>query len=289
MIRAVSHIRKNAKWYFLLGLILVSIVLWAIVVRENREGVLTFSVLNIGQGDSILVESPTGVQVLIDAGPNRGVMKELSAVLSWYDRHIDMIVATHADKDHFEGFIPFFDKYKTEVVLLSGTESSSDTYKVFKEKIQKNNLPVVLARRGQVVDIGGGAYLEVLFPDRDVSGMETNDASVVLKLVYGETSAILQGDSPVKIEEYLISLDKAGLNSDILKTGHHGSRTSTGEEYVKAVSPKWAIITAGKDNSYGHPHSEVVDILNKLKVEILGTHVLGRIVFESDGKDFIQK
>ncbi len=283
-----SHMRNFWKWYILSLLFLVSVLLWVCVLGTN-DGVLTFTVLDVGQGDALFIESPTGIQVLVDGGPNRTVTKEVSRVMSFFDRHIDMLVVTHADRDHYEGLIPLLGKYKTDVILYSGTVSDSALYKSFEEVVSENSIKKVVARSGQVVDLGGGAYLQILFPDRDVSGLETNDASIVMKLVYGETSVMLQGDSPLKIEEYLISKNSEILESDILKTGHHGSRTSTGESYVKAVSPKWAVVTAGEDNSYGHPHQEVVDTLNKYEVQILGTYDRGRIVFESDGKDFVLK
>lgn len=267
---------------------MVSVLLWIRVFSTNSS-VLTFSVLDVGQGDALFIESPTGIQVLVDAGANKTVMKELGAVMSFFDRHIDMLVVTHADRDHFEGFIPLLKKYKTDVMLLSGTKSESALYESFEKDVERKKIPKVFARRGQVVDLGGGAYLHILFPDRDVSHMETNDASIVIKLVYGKTSVMLQGDSPTKIEDYLLSIDEGELDSDILKAGHHGSRTSTGEPYVKAVTPRWAIISAGKDNSYGHPHPEVVDVLTRNNIEMLGTYDRGRIVFESDGESFVLK
>ncbi len=288
MKRIYGHIRSNIYEYTILVLFLVSLAVWFMVFQEDRRGVLTIAFLNVGQGDAIFIESPTGVQVLIDAGPGSAIRKELSAVMPWYDRHIDMIVATHSDRDHFEGFIPFFDMYTTDVVLYSGTESESGSYDVFEKRIERAGVPYVVAKRGQRVDLGGGAYLDILFPDRDVSGLETNDASVVMRLAYGDTHVMLQGDSPMKIEEHILRLDPNILQSDILKAGHHGSKTSTSEAYVKAVDPEWAIISAGKGNSYGHPHKEVVDVLTQLEVEILGTYD-GRIVFESDGKSFSRK
>ena len=289
MRRAISHIRIHAKWYFSISLFLICIVLWSVVARESRSGKLTFVVLDVGQGDALFIESPTGTQVVVDGGPNNKLMKEISAVLPWYDRHIDMMVVTNPDRDHYEGFIPFLDKYKTDVVLKSGTDKESDLYKLLEQKMISKNVPIISARRGQVILIGGGAYFQVLFPDRDVSGLSSNDGSIVMRLVYGDTSIILQGDSIIKIEDYLISLGVDNLKSTILKIGHHGSRTSTGEEYVEAVSPKWAVISAGKDNSYGHPHKEVVDTLNKMKIPILATCTIGRITFESDGKEFVLK
>ena len=127
-------------------------------------------------------------------------------------------------------------------------------------------------------------YLNILFPDRDNEDWETNTASIVTKLTYGDTSFLLTGDSPIAIEKYLSMIDGKNLKSDVLKAGHHGSRTSTSESFASLVSPEYAVISAGKDNRYGHPHKEVLDILEKIKATILKTYELGTISFSSDGE-----
>ena len=143
----------------------------------------------------------------------------------------------------------------------------------------------MLARRGMRVELGGGAYLDILFPDRDTDGFETNTASVVAKLTYGTTSFLFTGDSPKAIEEYLATLDGAALDVDVLKIGHHGSKTSTSDQLIGFASPAYAVLSAGKDNRYGHPHQEVLERLARFGVEPLGTYERGTIVFESDGRE----
>jgi len=107
----------------------------------------------------------------------------------------------------------------------------------------------------------------------------------VAKLVYGDTSFLLTGDSPKKIEHYLASIDPNSLNVDVLKAGHHGSRTSSSEEFIRQASPEYAIISAGLNNHYGHPHREVVTLLEKFGVNTLRTDLLGSIIFKSDGEN----
>lgn len=277
------------KEILLVIFILFSIILWYIVINENRNGILTFAVLNIGQGDAIFIESPTGTQVIVDGGPARNLLREIPKVLPFYDRNIDMIIVTNPDKDHYEGFIPFLKKYSVDVVLEPGTNSTTETYSLFEKDIEERNIPKVIARRGQIIDLGAGVFIEILFPDRDISGLSSNDGSIVMKLVYGDTSILLQGDSTAKIEEYLVDLDKGELKNTILKVGHHGSRTSTMEKYVEVVSPQWAVISSGISNSYGHPHKETLDTLAKLDIPTLDTCNNGRIIFQSDGKEFILK
>lgn len=284
-----DKIKSNLKWVILGFMVCLSLLVWYAVMSEDHKGIMTVSFLDIGQGNATLIESPTGIQVIIDGGPNKTLLREVSSVVPWYDRSIDMLIASHPDKDHYEGFISLLDKYKVDVFMEPGVKETSAEYNSLKQKISQKNIPTILARRGEVVDIGGGAYIEILFPDRDVSKFETNTASIVTKVVYGETSLIIQGDSPQSIEHYLVGLDKDILDSDMIEVGHHGSKTSSGEEYIKDVSPDYAIISVGKDNSYGHPNKETLDVLNSQKIKILRTDELGRIVFLSDGLEFIKK
>jgi|SRR3989344_1308991 len=289
MSKIFSHIHTYLRWYILGLLLIFSLVLWFVVIHENRNGILTVVFLDVGQGDSIFIESPTGTQVIVDGGPNNNLMKEIPTVLPWYDRHIDMLVVTNPDRDHYEGFISLLKKYKVDIVLEPGTTNSNKAYSVLEKEIEDRKIPKILARRGQIIELGGGAYLRVFFPDRDISKLNPNDGSIVMQLIYGETKIMLQGDSTSNIEHYIVGLDGQILKSDILKAGHHGSKTSSSDEYVKSVSPQWAVISAGKNNPYGHPNKETLDTMNKLKVISLTTCVMGRIVFQSDGKEFVLK
>lgn len=282
----LSHTRQYIKWYVLALLCLISCMLWYVVVTHDNKGILTFAVLDVGQGDALFIESPTGVQVLIDGGPDDKLLLALPHVLPWYDRSIDMIVVTNPDLDHYSGFFSLLNRYSVMTSFEPGTISKTDTYKLLEKQIKNKHIAKVVATRGQRIDLGGGVYLEVLFPDRDVSGLSSNDGSLVMRLVYGETSVILQGDSTIKIEDYLESLDGESLKSTILKVGHHGSRTSTGERYVGAVQPEFAVISSGRDNTYGHPHKETLATLNADNIVTLSTCVMGTIVFHSDGTRF---
>lgn len=279
-------VHLKIKFGVLLIFSLLTLTLLYVVARETREGELMVAFLNIGQGDAIFIESPTGRQVLLDGGAGRSVLRELGKMLPFYDKSIDLVVASHPDTDHIGGLVDVFDRYKVDLFMESGVEADNSSYKVLKERLKKEGSKQILARRGMLVELGGGARLEILFPDRDPAGLETNTASIVARLVYGESEFLLTGDSPIAIEKYLISLEDAHqgkLKSDVLKVGHHGSRTSTSEAFVEAVSPQYAIISAGKNNSYHHPHQEVLDTLNKSNIKILRTDLSGRIVFKSNG------
>ena len=214
-----SNMRKFFRWYVLLVLVILSLALLSAILHEDRQGKLKFVVLDVGQGDSLFIESPTGTQVIVDGGPDRALMKEISTVMPWYDRHIDMLIVTNPDQDHYSGFIPLLDKYSVDVVLEPGTFNKNEAYAVFENKIKSKNIPRLIAIRGEIVDLGGGAFLEIFFPDRDISGLSPNDGSIVMRLAYGKTSVMLQGDSTANIENYLVGLDGKRLQSTILRLG----------------------------------------------------------------------
>lgn len=281
-------------------LISVLISLYVFLGLRNEKGLLTVAFLNVGQGDSIFIESPSGNQVLIDGGVGRGVLRELSSVLKFYDRSLDVVIATHPDADHVGGLVDVLEKYKVDLILEPGVNSDTNVYKSLEEKVsdleRSGKIKKILARSGMQIDLRGGAILEILFPEKDVTGWETNTASIITRLVYGENEFLLTGDSPSAIENYLVNKYRSqgesfkklqglslGLQSDVLKAGHHGSRTSSSDNFVRAVSPEYAVISAGKDNRYGHPHEEVLDLFNKLNIKILRTDIDGRIIFKSDG------
>jgi competence protein ComEC len=285
----MEQIKKYGTEIILGCLVISSVFIWHAVYRESVNDTLTIAFMNVGQGDAIFIESPTKNRIIIDGGPNAAIVGEVGKLVPWYSRWIDLLLVTHPDADHFAGFIDLLKRYQTGAVIESAVESDSKVYKQFNTITDVSGATRTFAMRGMIIDIGGGAYLDILFPDRDVSKMDTNDASIVAKLVYGSTTVMLTGDSPSKIEKQLIVSDGKNLQSTILKVGHHGSKTSTSEEFVEQVNPEYAIISAGKNNRYGHPTQEVLDVLTKADIEILQTAQLGTIIFESDGKEFIRK
>lgn len=277
---------RNFKYYFLGLLILVTGFVWYAVFAESRDGLLVVF-LDVGQGDAIFIEAPNGNQVLIDGGPNKAVLRQLSKIMPFYDRSIDMIIESHPDSDHINGLVEVLRRYKVGLVMESGVVNDNQAYKSIQEIIEEKGIQKVLARRGTRINFGDGIYMDIMFPDRDVSGLETNMASVVARLVYGESEFLFTGDSPRSIEQYLVSIGKENLQSDILKISHHGSDTSTSEMFLGYVDPEYAVISVGKDNKYGHPRQEVLDLLNQFDVKILRTDQSGTIKIKSDGENII--
>jgi competence protein ComEC len=278
---------NKAMWYFAAVLCFFGAALWLVVATyPHEEFSITF--LDIGQGDAIFMRSGR-TQLLIDGGPDRSVLRELGAVMPFWDRTINVMLATHPDRDHIAGLMPVLERYQIGIFIESGVASESSLDDALEIFVMKEGSKKVLARRGMVITLDGGARFEILFPDRDPSGMETNTASIVGKLTYGSTCFILTGDSPIAIEDYLLQLDPASLDCDVLKAGHHGSRTSSDPDFVGAVSPAYTVISAGNGNSYGHPHVEVLSTLAAAGSVILETAKEGRITFVSDGRTVMRK
>lgn len=202
------------------------------------------------------------------------------------DRSIDMIVATHPDQDHIGGFPLLIDNYKISNIIQNGLEGDSKTYDSLEEKIEKKKINKIIAKRGMhiILDKNRNIYFDILFPDRSVVDFESNDGSIVGKLTYGENTFLFTGDATTYTEN-IIGWNESDitLDSDVLKLGHHGSKTSSGISFLEKVSPQVAIISVNKNNKYGHPHEEILDRLSSLKIPFLKTSDLGNIIFKSDG------
>jgi len=269
----------------LIGLLIFSnIFVWTSLYQKKSSDILSVYFLDVGQGDAIFIESPQHNRILIDGGRNRKVLSELGRILPFADRRIDVVIATHPDADHIGGLPEVISRYKVGTFIESGVKSENSIDDELNMRIEEKKIPRLLARRGMVIDLGDEVRLNILFPNQDVSKLDPNDASIVAKLVYGDESFLFTADAELRTETILLNLDPISLDSDVLKVGHHGSRTSTFILFAEAVSPEYAIISAGKDNSYGHPHQQVLDTLKKVSSEILSTMNEGTIIFETNGE-----
>lgn len=275
------------KKYILLITVLVLIFVNFFVFQldwQNSHRGLTFAMLDVGQGDALFIESPTGTHILIDSGPPKKILGPLSRVMPIFNKKIDAIIMSHPDQDHIGGFTDVLKNYLVEKVFEPGILDNSKTYQNLETEIKDKNIPDVLLRKGMRLDLGGGAVIDILFPDRDVSNWATNEGSVIARLSYGKTSVMLAGDAPKSTEKIILSENSPSiLQSDILKVGHHGSRASTSIEFAQAVSPKYSLISVGKSNKYGHPTQEVLDILKQINAQIFRTDQLGSIIMKSNG------
>lgn len=267
-------------------LILANGFTFAYALKPEPAPMLTVAFLDVGQGDAIYIKGPTGIDVLIDGGKDRSVLRELPKVMGPLDRTLDVVVATHPDADHIGGLPDVLERYRVSYILESGRigdSSQSDRLEALQAKEQ--GLTEIVARKDMRIHLGGGAYADVLHPEDNVAKLPgTNDASVILRLVFGDTEFMLTGDAPSWVETRLVTEYGEKLRSDVLKAGHHGSKTSTSEAWLDVVDPQVVVVSAGKDNSYGHPHGEVLDRIKASGASVLSTIDSGTSIFASDGK-----
>jgi len=262
-------------------LFFLSLILFLVSFVVPEQELLTVAFLDVGQGDAIYVEAPSGEQMLVDAGKDRTVLSRLSEVMPWLDRSIDVVVATHPDADHIGGLVSVLDTYEVDRVVTSGATAETKIFEAVYDRTLSEGAEVSLVRRGSTIQLGE-VFVEVLYPEQVFNVGDKNISSIALQVHYGEHQFLLTGDLGVEQELYLIETYGDSLQSEILKLGHHGSNTSTAKEFLEVVAPHAAIVSAGKDNSYGHPHEDVVGRVNALGISLLST-AAGTVVFESDG------
>lgn len=266
----------------LISLLVSAISGWWQISSNKNEGNLQVSFLDVGQGDGIFIEAPNKVQIIIDTGPNGEILKSLSDKVSFFDQKLDAVILTHPDLDHIGGTVDLFNSYDIPILIYATSSKETDaTIEVANITVQKREV-----KEGDtiMIDPERNIYLQILHPEKDYVSVDSNDQSIVAKLIYGKTCFLLTGDASKEVEMKVVKKYQNEIKCDVLKVGHHGSHTSTEEKFVGFVSPKFAVISAGKDNKFGHPHKETIDTLSKFNVEIINTAVSGNITFWSDGE-----
>ncbi|MBD3282222.1 MAG: MBL fold metallo-hydrolase [Candidatus Portnoybacteria bacterium] len=277
--------KLDFKKYLILLFIIIAIIIFSISFYGQEKDVLEIDFFDIGQGDSIFIEL-NKKQVLIDGGPGMKVLEKLGREMPFYDRHIDFVILTHPEYDHINGLIEVIKRYNIGAVLVSGLERETMQYKEWSRVIKEKNIPVIIVKNGDKIAIDDAVFY-VIHPFHNLKGEEvkkTNNASIVGKLVYGDFEILLTGDIEKAIERELVD-SGIDLRADVLKVAHHGSSTSSCDEFLNAVGSIAAVIQAGKDNRYGHPHPIVLERLGDIFVKTTGEH--GDIELISDGIGFL--
>lgn len=220
-------------------LLIATAFVWYAAIREDHRGALTLTALNVGQGDAILVETPSGRSMLIDGGPDDSVLRQLGQARPFYDRTIDIVIATDESPQQVGGLASTLARYSTPTIIRSAAVSDSPQAQAFTGAVstaQQSGARLFIPQRGDVIDLGDGALLEFFFPDRDASRISSSDGCLMFKLLYGRTSFFFACGSPA-IENYLATLDGSKLGSDVLLgTG------SDPELFTGFISPQFAIV-----------------------------------------------
>lgn len=237
--------------------------------------------IDVGQGDSILIESPSGKTMLIDGGVKGAGQQIVSYLKELGINKLDIVVATHPDADHIGGLIPVLDNMTIEQFYDSGKVHTSQTFEEMLIRIDEKNIPYHVPKIGDDIEFDKDVNVKVL--NANDQATDNNDASIVLKMTYGNVSFLLTGDAGVALEKEMLQYD---VKATVLKAGHHGSNTSSSEEFIQAVKPEVTILSYGEDNKYGHPHAEIVDRLQAIGSKIYATADLGTITVSTDGVNY---
>ena len=268
------------------GLAVLAGILWSEVAGRS-DGMLHVYFLDVGQGDAILVVSPEGTKALIDGGPHvLGAARALGRRVSPRDSDLDLVVLTHPDEDHFRGLPPVLDRYDVDTVIDTNMASLNPLYLEWERAVEDEAPRRVSAIRGQTIALGPSTFLQVLNPEAPVAvGSDFNNGSAVLRLVHGNVSFMLTADIESETEGRLVRSGQH-LQSTVLKVPHHGSRSSSTAGFLTAVAPRAAVVSAGAQNPFGHPHREVLQRLENVvpKVNLYSTARHGDVEFVSDGE-----
>ena len=263
---------------------LSSALLW-LAMSAPAQGRLSVTILDVGQGDAILIEGPGGHRILVDGGPSgEAITDALGRHLPFYDDRIDLVVLTHPQADHFAGLLEVLGRYDVGGMLVSPVEAETAGYDAWVSAVRNAGVPTTAASRWQWIDLGWGARITVLGPQPGVvvaDERDLNSASVVLKVSMDDVSFLLTGDADEEAETNLIR-SGADLKATVLKVAHHGSRTSTSAELLRRVQPTVDVISVGAKNRYGHPNPEVLERLEGDLV--LRTDEHGDVTISTDGR-----
>ena len=277
----------SPKW-LILPLLIVAILVWSAALTMP-DGRLHVSFLDVGQGDAIAIRLPNGQDILIDGGPDpQRITLELSKKLPFWDRTIDLVICTQPQADHVTGLVEVLHRYKVEHVLESELSYNSSIYQEWRRLVEDSEIERYIACAGQEIDLGNGIRLEILNPPASLwqgTSDDTDNNGVVVRLSWGGVSFLFTADIREDIELELIA-QRANLRSTVLKVAHHGSRTSTSEQFLAAVDPEVAVVCVGKDNPFGHPSPEVLQRLATAlgQENVYRTAEDGTVEFITDGQ-----
>lgn len=253
---------------------------------STNSSEFTVHYIDIGQGDSELIQI-NNKNLLIDAGPTKSTDKLLSYLNSINIKKLDYVIATHPDEDHIGGMSTIIHTYPIEKFYAPKKTVTTKAFEHMITELKSKNMNIDVPKPGMQLDLGENIKAQIIAPN-NTKYEDTNNYSIVLKVSYGNTKFLFTGDAE-KLSEREILDKNYDISSNVLKIGHHGSSTSTSDEFLDRVSPEIAIISCGKDNKYGHPHKETLRKLKNRNIRIYRTDIDGTIVLTSNGKNIVKK
>lgn len=263
----------------MLVLFFASLILFGIILFSRNQA-LKIVFFDVGQGDAIFISQGSN-QVLIDGGPDlQTELEKLGKYIPFWDRTIEVVMATHPDQDHIDGITGVMKNYRIGEVIDSSAESSSQVYKNYLELIKEKKINRLKGIKGMNIKLAE-VNIEILYPDQGttISSKNTNAGSLLARLTYGQNSFLFTGDFPSDKDTEILT-SGTNLSANVLKVAHHGSKYSTSVALLEKVNPRTAIISVGASNRYGHPSGEVIERLESRNISILRTDIGGDIVYD---------
>lgn len=276
--------KKNRK--IISGILILSWIFTVFFSNDalgNTNDDLKVYYLDVGQGDAMYIKI-NDYDILIDAGPRSNVEHLMKQLEKKNIDDFEIVIATHPHEDHIGGMTEVFDRYKVKEFYMPPVVHTTETFRSMLNAIVKEGIKAKPIKEGTHFDLGDNATIDVYSPIESVYE-DLNDYSTIMKLTYGDVKLIFAGDAESYAERAVVKKHSKELKGDVLKFAHHGSRTSSTDEFIKAVSPKYGIICCGENNNYGHPHKETKDIISKYDIDTFRTDKHGEIELTSDGKN----
>jgi len=271
--------KRKLKYFLLLIEFFLVFVLGGIIFYSNNQK-LKVIFFDIGQGDAILIEKGS-TQIIIDGGPDGSkMMEKLGKFVPFWDRKIEVVLATHPDADHISGLVEVLKNYEVGQLIDNYSESDSKVYKKYRETFQEKKISHLEGKQGLEIK-KGDMRMKIIYPPEinNVASKDSNSGSLVIRLDFEENSFLFTGDFPMEEEELLLN-QQEDIEADVLKVSHHGSAYASGEKFLEKVHPRDAIISVGKNNRYNHPAKEVLERLKKIGARIMRTDENGDIEYD---------
>lgn len=253
---------------------------------NNQAPQLKVNFLDIGQGDAALITLPDKENILIDGGPDKNVIYKLDKYLPNHNRTIDLMILTHPDPDHLNGLVEVLKRFKVSKIFYNGVSDPGPIYYEWQDIIKNKNIPVLVFSGPEQLKLSENIFLNFFWPEKSINGQSLKDdnvGSLAFKLSFGKISFLFTGDINQNVEKKVL---KSGVNlsADVLKVAHHGSKTSSTIKFLEETRPRYAVISVGENNRFGHPNLSTILSLNKVNAQVLRTDKDGDIIFTTDGE-----
>ena len=273
--------KKLGVWLTFI-LALVALLVWSQVAFASGKGHLVIKVYDVGQGDSIYIQTPSGYHLLVDGGPNDKVINYLNHDLGVGNRQLDLVILTHPQSDHMKGLISVLKKFTVKKVLATTATNQTADFQMWKDSLKAEKLEPIEPLAGDSISLADGVTLSFVWPTQEAVKTYTdlNTTCIVFKLSYGSFDALLTGDADQQVQPYSGTIGQV----EVLKVPHHGSKTGTSQELLDLIKPEVSIISVAAKNRYGHPAANTIEMLANIGSKIFRTDQNGTIEVESDGE-----